>query len=132
MIAQTRSNHMLQLLAAVCLAALAYFGCRALATIQPNSHAVITHGAEAIQARNCLNNNGPSRAFQEKDGTVHLLCQGDNWYDVIIKQDGSWVEKTSFAPKNGQLNEILNWLRQKNVKAITDLAQFKGLKFPLY
>jgi hypothetical protein len=118
------------LIAAVFLAALVFFAFRMLTTIVPAPHATNVHGAEAEQAHNCMNNSGPSMAFQEKDGTFHLICKGDKVYDVILKKDGEWYEKSSFAPKNGQLQEVLNWVRSKNVKTIYDLAQFKGLTFP--
>ena len=133
MLAQSRSSNFLLL--AMISAGMAFLAFEMFAAIAPSIHPSITHGADTDQARNCFNNYGPARAFQQQDGTFHLLCSSPDkrsWFDVIVGKDpdGSWFEKTSFTPKDGQLNSILKWLSSKNVKAITDLSKFSGLKFP--
>jgi len=105
------------------LAVLAYGGWTWIAAQVVDDHAEVEHGSEAIAARNCLDNNGPTKLFKEPNGRVHQICQDDtgNYDQVIRDNDGRWEEVTAFKPNpNGEgntWNAIMRWLARKGATA---------------
>ena len=78
--------------------------------------------AEVSAAFRCLENNGPSMTFRERDnGPVHFLCQDPTtgaWYDVIVEylDKGKMELKSAFSPKStaqNQFSAIRTWLDGK-------------------
>jgi len=86
-------------------------------------HATDVHGTEAEQARNCVEQHGIWKAYQEPDGTLHLLCKYP-WdatiYDVIVSniRDGLFQEKSAYSPKDGVWSTIQRWLEGKNATPV--------------
>ena len=81
-------------------------------------HATDIHGAEAEQARNCLQQHGPWKTYMEPDGTYHFLCKypwANTVYDVIVSkvQEGLFQEKSAYMPKDGVWSAIERWLKGK-------------------
>ena len=83
-------------------------------------HGFAFHGDDALQARNCLQNYGVWKTFQEPNGSIHLLCKypGQNKiYDVIQKWiNGKWQEATAMSPKDGVWSAVQTWLLAKGGK----------------
>ena len=83
------------------------------------SHAWDEHGlAEATAALQCLENNGPSLTYRERNnGPVHFLClaKDGKWYDVIVEylKKGKMELKSAFSPKDGTSGTIRAWLESK-------------------
>jgi hypothetical protein len=86
-------------------------------------HATDIHGAEAEQARNCLEQHGVWKAYQEPDGTLHLLCKypwATSVYDVIVAkvQEELFQEKSAYMPKDGVWSAIERWLKGKGASPV--------------
>jgi hypothetical protein len=83
------------------------------------SHAYLSHGPEAKQARNCIQQNGVWKAYQEpKSNTFHWLCQDPatgTVFDLIVEKlsETTYREKTAFSPKDGTWNTVRSWLERK-------------------
>ena len=98
------------------------FAAVAAIAIYLRSHATDTHGDDAVQARNCIQNNGVWKSYQQPrsrgDNIYHWLCfdsQTKTIYDMIVEKidELTYREKSAFKPKGGK-NEtaIRNWLEQ--------------------
>jgi hypothetical protein len=92
--------------------------------ILATSHATTIHGAEAEQARNCLEQHGVWKAYQEPDGTLHLLCKypwaATTIFDVIVEKirEGLYQEKSAYSPKDGSWSAINRWLSGKGATPV--------------
>jgi|SRR5688500_12996170 len=88
-------------------------------TVYLRSHATDTHGEDAVQARNCIQNNGVWKVYQQpksRDGNIfHWLCmdpQTGTVFDMIVEKlnEMTYQEKTAFKPKGGKWESIRKWL----------------------
>ena len=85
------------------------------------SHATETHGAQAEQARNCVEKNGVWKVYQESkpnDNIYHWLCKvpaTGTVFDLIVEKinEQLYNEKTAFRPKGGKWETIFRWLEGK-------------------
>jgi hypothetical protein len=91
----------------------------AIIQVTSSSHAYISHGPEAEQTRNCIQQNGVWKAFRErKSNTFHWLCQDPvtgTIFDLIVEKitETLYREKTAFRPKDGTWNAVRTWLERK-------------------
>ena len=87
-------------------------------TVYLRSHATSAHGDEALQARNCIQNNGVWKVYQEpkpRNNIYHWLCmdpQSRTIFDMIVEKlnEMTYQEKTAFKPKGGRWESIRKWL----------------------
>jgi hypothetical protein len=101
---------------------LAAIGIIAAINVYLRSHAYDKHGDEAIQARNCIKNNGVWKVYQEPkphDNIYHWLCmepQTGVIFDMIVEKvnELAYKEKSAFKPKYGRWESIRNWLEMGN------------------
>jgi hypothetical protein len=88
-----------------------------------NDHAEFQHGNSAKHARRAIQEWGVENAYQEPDGTIHLITNSryDGHYDQVVRRgnDGKLHEVTAFQPKNGVVANIFNWLTGKKAKKIS-------------
>ena len=86
-------------------------------TIYLGSHA-LKHGSDALDARNCIKDNGVWKMYQEpkpRSNTYHLLCMDPvtkTVFDVIVEKidEMTYREKTAFRPKGGNWESVRKWL----------------------
>ena len=91
------------------------------ATIQVivSSHGYLTHGPEAEQTRDCIQQNGVWKSYREpRSNTFHWLCQDPvtgTIFDMIVEKltETNYREKTAFRPKDGTWNTVRAWLERK-------------------
>jgi len=90
----------------------------AVITVYLGRHAELSHPGEAERARNCIQQNGVWKVYQEPNSeTYHWLCQDPTTksvYDMIVEKTSEMVyrEKTAFMPKGGNWNAIQRWLME--------------------
>jgi hypothetical protein len=113
MIAQhTGDNSLVRAFAILILA------CVLCAAVIYGIHALEQHGADAQAVRRCMDERGPLAIWQQPDGcTTHNLVTLDDGRTGdqirIEAQNGKEYEKTSFIPRNGNLERIIEWLVKK-------------------
>lgn len=105
------------------LAVLAALMVMAAAKILTTSHATTVHGADAEQSRNCIEKYGVWKAYQEPNGTLHLLCKypwESTVYDLIVTKirEGLYQEKSAYRPKEGIWSDIQRWLEGKKAAPV--------------
>jgi hypothetical protein len=89
--------------------------------ISLRTHAIEAHGAQAEQARNCVEKNGVWKVYQEprpNDHIYHWLCKDSatgTVFDLIVEKINKQLynEKTAFRPKGGKWETIFRWLEGK-------------------
>lgn len=79
------------------------------------AHAVMRHGAEAGEIRQCLKDNGPYLTFRNKfdKDTYYYVCRlGDNKFGLqaLKKTKDGLFEKTAFIKGSGTIREVLEYL----------------------
>ncbi len=107
-------------------------------TVYLGSHAYLQHMEHAEQARNCVQQNGVWKAYQEPDGeTFHWLCRDPmtgTIFDLIVEKinEALYREKTAFKPKGGKWDAIQKWLYRshRGGKFITPPNEFIQLIEP--
>ena len=98
--------------------------CSMAIVVSSQPHAVKAHGSEAEMVRECMKKDHYPMRFQ-KEGT-------NRYYNLCQLPDGRWglmvtviervgdvlkeVEITSFIPKNGTLDAVMNYLVANGVK----------------
>jgi hypothetical protein len=85
--------------------------------IEYQSHAVETHGSDALAIRKCLQDKGGADDIWRSSDkrTFYLLCQlpDGRWGFMAIVQDAInrlWYESTSFIKGDGTRNALANYL----------------------
>lgn len=112
----------------LCFAVIIIFICF-FAIIKNGNHADIYHPKDAKFVREAYQKNGFVRCYVEPDKiTRHLIVELDDgrYGDLMIIKDvnGNNIEKNAFVPKDGSFEEIMKWLKRKNVK-ISSNPDFK-------
>jgi hypothetical protein len=91
----------------------------AIIRVISSSHANLSHGPEAEQARNCIQQNGVWKAYREpRSNTFHWLCKDPatgTIFDLIVEKlnETQYREKTAFRPKDGTWDAVRTWLERK-------------------
>ena len=80
------------------------------------THAMEKHSDTATLTRDCIQQNGVWKAYQEpKSTTFHWLCKDPSTgtiFDMIVEKvsETLYREKTSFLRKDGKWDQVFNWL----------------------
>lgn len=75
-------------------------------------HAVVRHGQDALNIRQCIEKNGPVQIWRSLDkSTFYLLCQLDKGIYGLLAAAADGHEKTAFIPKSGAWNEVIEYIR---------------------
>ena len=112
---RSRNSGGVFILILLAIALLAY----AVIRVIVGSHAYLSHGPEAEQTRNCIQQNGIWKAYREpKSNTFHWLCLDpatNTVLDMIVEKltETAYREKTAFRPKDGTWNAVRTWLERK-------------------
>jgi Flp pilus assembly pilin Flp len=88
--------------------------------VQPNLHAVLRHGDEALAIRRCLENKGPQQVWK-KFGSERfiLVCKLDDGrlgIQIVQKVKEKWEEITAFIPENGTPTQVRAYLMKYATK----------------
>jgi hypothetical protein len=92
-------------------------------TVALTAHSTNKHGADATAINRCLNNNGPNAVWQSNSwrqpNKFFQTCQlpdGRTGIRVVQRVKSGWKEVTSFVPKEGTAQNILEYLSARATK----------------
>lgn len=97
------------------------------------SHGVDRHKEEAIETRNCLNNNGPNMVFQKIHNANRFLriCEiGENlWGIQVVDRIGKeFHEKTAFF-REGDFESVVHYAKSSKTKVFWEMGDQIPVEF---
>lgn len=85
-------------------------------------HALVRHGEDALDVRQCIERHGPVQTWQKPDGRIVLVCRlEDGRYGVQVRERGGAVEReiTSFVKsKLRSLRQVEQYLRNSGARPL--------------
>ena len=89
-------------------------------------HAVVRHGQEAYQIRDCLENNGPVQTWRSLDKeTFYIICQLDKGLFGLLAATKDGFEKTAFVRNLGTWKDTIEYLSRIATKWTQGLPWIK-------
>ena len=87
--------------------------------LQPNEHAVLSHGDDAWATVRCYNKNGTFHIMSTKNDGFHLLCRDDEGSvrDLILKRraknSNEFDMVNAYTPQDGTQREVIAYVMRK-------------------
>jgi hypothetical protein len=87
--------------------------------LQPNQHAILSHGDDAWATVRCYNKNGTFHIMSTKNDGYHLLCRDDDGSvrDLILKRrarnSNEFDMVNAYTPQDGSQREVIAYVMRK-------------------